>query len=33
MARIDGIEVVGSPRFEYRTRQALELLSGSQTFS
>jgi hypothetical protein len=32
MAKIDGIEVVGSRRFEYRTRQALELLSNSPTF-
>src|SRR5262249_20072974 len=28
----EGIEVVGSPRFESRTRQSLELLRGSQTF-
>ena len=32
MARIDGIDVYGSPAFRYRTRQALELLSASQTF-
>src|SRR4051794_2795977 len=32
MARIDGIEVAGCQGFEYRTRQALELLSGSPTF-
>jgi hypothetical protein len=32
-ALIDGIRVSGSPRFEYRTRQALEVLSGSPTFA
>ena len=32
MVLIDGIEIHGSPRFEYRTRQALEVLSGSPTF-
>jgi len=32
MVRIDGIEIHGRPRFEYRTRQALEVLSDSQTF-
>ena len=31
-ALIDGIQVSGSPRFVYRTRQALEVLSGSPTF-
>jgi hypothetical protein len=32
MAVIDGMEVSGCRRFEYRTRQALDLLSGSPTF-
>jgi hypothetical protein len=33
MFRIDGIEVAGSPRFEYRTRRALELLDNSKAFA
>src|ERR1700722_12672771 len=32
MAKIENIEIAGSPGFEYRTRQALEMLVSSQTF-
>jgi len=33
MPLIDGIEVSGCPRFEYRTRQALEILGDNEAFS
>ena len=33
MPLIDGIDVSGCPGFEYRTRQALEILTNSEAFS